>query len=103
MSRRLYTRICTDCGKVMQNVGPNRKRCAECARRFDLTSRREQEKLHRKAESRHEREQRVQERTRSLHADALAAKQAGTSYGKYMLAKNKKPSGVTSTEEPARG
>ena len=45
----------------------------------------------------------AEERSRALHADALAAQQAGVSYGKYMLAKNKKPSGVTSAGEPANG
>lgn len=33
MSRMLYTRICKDCGKVMQNVAPNRQYCPECARK----------------------------------------------------------------------
>lgn len=42
MSRKLYTRTCADCGKVVHNAGPNMQRCPECARRHDLALRREQ-------------------------------------------------------------
>ena len=40
------------------------------------------------------REAQTAESRRQLHADALAARQAGMSYGKYMLTKNKKPAGA---------
>lgn len=104
MSKRmLYTRVCADCGKVMHNVAPNRMRCPEFAHSRDLAKQREQEAIYREYKSRRKLEQSVQERTSSLHDDVLAAKQAGISYGKYMLTKNKKPSGVTSTGEPAKG
>lgn len=103
MSRKLYTRTCADCGKVVHNAGPNMQRCPECARRHDLALRREQGEHERELKNRRKMEELAEERSRALHADALAAKQAGVSYGKYMLTKNKKPSGVTSTGEPAKG
>ena len=31
-----FTRVCVDCGKVMHNVGYNRKRCPACARKAKL-------------------------------------------------------------------
>lgn len=45
----------------------------------------------------------AEERDAAFRADCRAADAAGLSYGKYMLLKNKKPSGVTSTGEPAKG
>lgn len=90
MSRLLYTRSCMDCGKMMHNVAPNRKRCPECVRRHDLVSRRAYEQNKQAQEIRLRREQRVEARSRPLHTDALAATRAGVSYGKYMLTKNRK-------------
>ena len=94
MSRLLYTRICADCGRVMHNVAPNRKLCPECVHSRDLARQRENEAIYRESTSYRKREQSVQARAGSLHEDALAATQAGTSYGKYMLTKNKKPAGA---------
>ena len=104
MSRKLYTRTCADCGKAVHNAGSNMQRCPECARRRDLALRREQGVHERELKNRRKMEKLAEERSRALHADALAAaKQAGVSYGKYMLTKNKKPSGAGNAGEPAKG
>ena len=103
MSRKLYTRTCAECGKVVHNAGPNMKRCPECSRRHDLALRRLNDARYREQKKRRKMERLAEERSRALHADALAAKQAGVSYGKYMLTKNKKPVGTGNTGEPAKG
>lgn len=100
MSRKLYTRTCADCGRVVYNAGPNMQRCPECARRHDLALRREQGEHERELKNRRKMERLAEERSRTLHADALAAKQAGVSYGKYMLTKNKKPAGAPTPTSP---
>lgn len=103
MTRKHYTRICADCGKVMHNVAPNRKLCPECVHSRDLVRQRENEAIYRESTSYRKRVQHVQARAGSLRDDVLAAKHAGLSYGKYMLTKNKKPAGAGNTGEPAKG
>lgn len=94
MSRMLYTRICADCGKVMHGAGPNRKRCPECSRLHSAALKHTYNKTEHEQKKRRQRERLTEARSQSLHAAALAATQAGTSYGKYMLAKQKKPAGA---------
>lgn len=101
--RKHYTRICKDCGKVVQNAGPNMMRCPECSYRRDLAMRNRQKKLQQERLNRAKWEKHVAASRQQLHADVLAAAKAGMSYGKYMLTKNKKPARVTSTDEPAKG
>lgn len=106
MNRMQHTRPCAGCGKILYNVGNRRKYCPECCRnRHNASNRKwrasgtETERKHRAlwkatAEGRHN----------ALLADVRAAEQAGLSYGQYMDRKaSKKPSGVTSTGEPAKG
>lgn len=100
---RKQTRTCADCGKVMPDAGPHWKRCPECARRRDLALRRVNDARYRERKKLRKAERLAEENRQALHADALAAKQAGVSYGKYMLTKNKKPARDTSTDGPAKG
>lgn len=108
---KTYTRICVDCGKVMQQVYQTKMRCPECAAQRKRL-------LHAQWQARHKEEIRsltprpssaasrllqAEAQDIAFRADVRAAEQAGLSYGKYMLTKNKKPSGVTSTGEPAKG
>ena len=89
-----YTRICMDCGKIMHNVGRSRKRCAECGRRHHKALRTRQRKEALDHQRREVTEKQSSANRSGLHADALAARQAGMSYGKYMLLKSKKPAGA---------
>lgn len=79
MNRMQHTRPCASCGKMMYNVG-NRKWRASGTR----TEQRHRALWKANAEGRHD----------ALLADVRAAEQAGLSYGKYMLTKNKKPAGA---------
>ena len=105
------TRICEDCGKVMHNVYHAKRFCSECAeeRRRARTAAwwashsDEIRSLRPKEETAAQRIKNAEERDAAFRADCRAADAAGLSYGRYMLLKNKKPSGVTSTGEPAKG
>lgn len=108
MSDGIYcTRVCKDCGKVMQNVYHSKIRCPECAkeRRYMLT--RQYWDKH-KADIRSTRKKSAkkaktgEELDAEFRAECVAADKAGLSYGKYMLRKmqaNKKPAGEATTSE----
>ena len=89
---KIYTRICVDCGMVMEQVGPTCKRCPTCAaKRSNLLQNRQRAACAERV-TRRKREEQTAENRRQLHADALAARRAGMSYGKYMLQKLKEQS-----------
>lgn len=87
-NNKIYTRTCVDCGRVMEQVGPTCKRCPACAAKHSNLLQNRQRAAYAQWEAQ------TAESRRQLHADALAARQAGMSYGKYMLTKNKKPAGA---------
>lgn len=93
-NHKIYTRTCVDCGRVMEQVGPTCKRCPACAAKHSSLLQNRQRAAYAEQLTRRKREQQTAENRRQLHADALAARQAGVSYGKYMLLKNKKPAGA---------
>lgn len=94
-NHKIYTRTCVDCGRVVEQVGPTCKRCPACAAKHSNLLQNRQHAAYRAAYveqlTRRKREAQTAENRRQLHADALAARQAGMSYGKYMLLKSKKP------------
>lgn len=91
---KIYTRTCVDCGRVMEQVGPTCKRCPACAAKHSNLLQNRQRAAYAQRETCRRREAQTAESRRQLHADALAARQAGMSYGKYMLLKSKKPVGA---------
>ena len=93
-NNEIYTRTCVDCGRVMEQVGPTCKRCPACAAKHSNLLQNRQRAAYAQRETCRRREAQTAESRRQLHADALAARQAGMSYGKYMLTKNKKPAGA---------
>lgn len=93
-NRKIYTRTCVDCGRVMEQVGPTCKRCPACAAKHSRLLSSRQRAAYAQRETQRKREEDTAASRRQLHADALAARQAGMSYGKYMLTKNKKPAGA---------
>ena len=93
-NHKIYTRTCVDCGRVMEQVGPTCKRCPVCAAKHSSLLQNRQRAAYAEQLTRRKREAQTAENRRQLHADALAARQAGMSYGKYMLTKNKKPAGA---------
>ena len=97
MSRKLYTRTCADCGKVVHNAGPNMQRCPECGKKHANAQSLEWDRR-RNEELQARRQGLAAERSSlALHAEVRAAEKAGLSYGKYMLLKmqtNKKPAGA---------
>nr|DAG13071.1 MAG TPA: PhnA Zinc-Ribbon [Caudoviricetes sp.] len=105
MNRMQHTRPCAGCGKMMYNVSNRRKYCPECCRNRHNASNRKWWASGTRTEQRHRAlwKANAEGRHDALLADVRAAEQAWLSYGKYMLTKNKKPSGVTSTGEPAKG
>ena len=94
---KTYTRICVDCGKVLNNVGRSTQRCPECGKKHANALSLEWDRR-RSEEAQAQRQGLAAERSRiALHADVRAAEAAGLSYGKYMLQKmqaNKKPAGA---------
>lgn len=105
MNRMQHARPCASCGKMMHNVGNRRKYCPDCCRNRHNASNRKWRASGTRTEQRHRAlwKANAEGRHDALLTDVRAAEQAGLSYGKYMLTKNKKPSGVTSTGEPAKG
>ena len=93
-NNKIYTRTYVDCGRVMEQVGPTCKRCPACAAKHSSLLQNRQRAAYAEQLTRRKREAQTAENRRQLHADALAARQAGMSYGKYMLTKNKKPAGA---------
>ena len=106
-----FTRIFEDRGKVMVNVYHAKRFCPECAEKSHRArtaawwakKKDEISSPYPKEETAAQRIRNAEERDAAFRADCRAADAAGLSYGKYMLLKNKKPSGVTSTGEPAKG
>ena len=94
------TRVCEGCGKVMHNVYHAKRFCPACAeKRHRARTAAWWAKKKDEISSPYPKEETAAQRKRNAEErDA-----AGLSYGKYMLLKNKKPSGVTSTGEPAKG
>ena len=108
-NRKTYTRICVDCGKVMQQVYQTKMRCPECA----ATRKR---LLHAQWQAQHKEEIRsltprpssaasrllqAEARDIAFRADVRAADAAGLSYGQYMARKaSKEPAGGNDTDEP---
>lgn len=100
---KTYTRICVDCGKVMQQVYQTKMRGPECAAQRKRL-------LHAQWQARHKEEIRsltprpssaasrllqAEARDIDFRADVRAADAAGLSYGQYMARKaSKKPAGV---------
>lgn len=85
MSRMMYIRVCADCGKVMHNAGPNRKRCPECSclhsnamKRAYSQNGHEQKKLRALAKA-------AQKRNDELVAENARLEALGGSYGKGRL------------------
>lgn len=105
------TRVCEGCGKVMHNVYHAKQFCPACAEKrhrartaaWWAKKKDEISSPYPKEETAAQRKRNAEERDAAFRADCRAADAAGLSYGKYMLLKNKKPSGVTSTGEPAKG
>ena len=93
-NHKIYTRTCVDCGRVMEQVGPTCKRCPACAAKHSNLLQNRQRAAYAQRETCRRREAQTAENRRQLHDDALAARRAGMSYGKYMLTKNKKPAGA---------
>ncbi len=85
MSRMLYTRVCADCGKVMHNAGPNRKRCPECSRK--RTNEQARQGYHEKyaAMKRASAQKTVQQRYDEHVAEVGCLEALGGSYGKGRL------------------
>lgn len=106
-----FTRICEGCGKVMVNVYHAKRFCPACAEKrhrartaaWWAKKKDEISSPYPKEETAAQRIRNAEERDAAFRADCRAADAAGLSYGRYMLLKNKKPSGVTSTGEPAKG
>lgn len=89
MSKRTYTRVCLDCGKVMRNVCCTRKLCDSCRKmRRNDQSRRKTLTLEKEADKQHD----------ELVAENARLKAIGGSYGKgrlkEWLAAQKKPAGA---------
>ena len=100
---KTYTRVCVDCGKVLNNVGRSAQRCPECGKKHANAQRLEWDR--RQAEAAKARRQGLaaERSSRALHADVCAAEKAGLSYGKYMLQKmqaDKKARRCANTDEP---
>lgn len=111
-----YTRVCMDCGKVMHNVGCRRQRCEECSRkhksRMSMKYYHEHYEVGSSSGSAFRRKAKAkasaEESSRAMIADNKRFVASAGSYGKgrlkeYLEAQKKRPSGVTSTEEPAKG
>jgi len=96
MNRMQHTRPCASCGKMMYNVGNRRKYCPECCRNRHNASNRKWRASGNRTEQRHRAlwKANAEGRHDALLADVRAAEQAGLSYGKYMMTKNKKPAGA---------
>jgi len=86
----------------MYNVGNQRKYCPECCRNRHNASNRKWRASGTRTEQRHRAlwKANAEGRHDALLADVRAAEQAGLSYGKYMLTKNKKPAGVGAPTSP---
>jgi hypothetical protein len=80
----------------LYNVGNRRKYCPECSRNSHNASNRKWRASGTRTEQRHRAlwKATAEGRHDALLADVRAAEQAGLSYGKYMLTKNKKPAGA---------
>ncbi len=96
MNRMQHTRPCASCGKLLYNVGNRCKYCPECSRNRHNASNRKWRASGTRTEQRHRAlwKATAEGRHDALLADVRAAEQAGLSYGKYMLTKNKKPAGA---------
>lgn len=93
---KTYTRICVDCGKVLNNVGRCAQRCPECGKKHANA-------LSLEWNRRRDEELQARRQGLALHAEVRAAEKAGLSYGKYMLQKmqaNKKPAGAPTPTSP---
>lgn len=96
MNRMQHTRPCASCGKLLYNVGNRCKYCPERSRNRHNASNRKWRASGTRTEQRHRAlwKATAEGRHDALLADVRAAEQAGLSYGKYMLTKNKKPAGA---------
>lgn len=106
--RTRFSRPCKECGKIMQNVAPNRLYCPECARRRTNEQARRHYHEEYAALKRASTKKTVQQRYDEHVAEVSRLEAIGGSYGKgrlklWLAEQKEKPSSVTSTEGPAKG
>lgn len=94
---KTYTRICVDCGKVMQQVYQTKMRCPECAAQrkrllnaqWQARHKEEIRSLTPRPSSAASRLLQAEAQDIAFRADVRAADAAGLSYGQYMAPKGK--------------